>query len=229
MINFIREYPMRYTSFCLTVLLFLTMLNISSSLLAKEVPDPTEQLRPFVDRIVAILTDPDLQGEEKCVTRRDRVMEVASERFDFMEMSKRVLGSTWRKLNEEDKKYFTSLFRRLLEHAYIGKIEDYSKQKVEFRDQRIRGDRAQVMTTVVDKDANVSVSYIMLLEGDKWMVYDIVVEGVSLIRNYMEQFKEILRKDGYDKLLVQLEDKVTELEESIGRACPVEIIERRGA
>lgn len=221
------KYRTIHWQVCLSLLFLL--LTLPGSLAAENVPDPTEQLRPFVERIVGILTDPELQGPENCVVRRDKVMEVATERFDFPEMSKRVLGSTWRKLSETDKKYFTSLFKRLLEHAYIGKIEDYSKQKVVFRDQRIRGERAQVMTAVVDKDVTVAVSYIMLLENDTWMVYDIVVEGVSLVRNYMEQFKEILRKEGYDNLLVQMEEKVIELEEGIGRSCPVEIIERRSS
>jgi len=196
---------------------------------AAPAPDPTEQFKPYVDKIVSILTDPELQTEEKCISRRNKVMEVAGERFDFEEMSKRVLGRTWRKLSVDDRKYFVSLFTRLLEHAYIGKIEDYSKQTVVFKDQRVKDDRAQVNTEIVDKDVTVAVSYIMMLKGDIWMVYDIVVEGVSLVRNYMDQFKEILRKEGYPKLLKQVEEKVTELEEEIGRPCPVEIIERNAS
>ena len=194
---------------------------------ATQQPDPTEQLRPFMDRIVSILTDPALQGDEKCIQRRDEVMKVAKERFDFDEMSKRVLGKEWRSLNNDEKKHFSSLFTKLLEHAYIGKIESYSKQKVVFKDQRIKDDRAQVMTDVVDKDVIISVSYIMMLDGNLWKVYDIVVEGVSLVRNYMEQFKEIIRKEGYASLLKQVEDKVSELEQGIGKACPVDITERK--
>ncbi|MCL7488141.1 MAG: ABC transporter substrate-binding protein [Desulfobulbaceae bacterium] len=204
-------------------------IGVPGSTSAAQPPDPTEQMRPFVDRIVAILTDPDLQGEEKCIKRREKVMEVASERFDFHEMSKRVLGRTWNTLDKDDQDYFVSLFKRLLEHAYIGKIEDYSEQKVVFRDQRVRGDRAQVDTDIVDQDLVIAVSYIMLLEGDMWKVYDIVVEGVSLVRNYMEQFKEILRKESYASLLKQVEDKVTELEQSIGKPCPVEIRDKADA
>lgn len=195
---------------------------------AAKTPDPTEQLRPFVERIVAILTDPNLQGDEKCLQRREKVKAVASERFDFNEMSKRVVGSTWRTLNDEQKKHFIGLFTKLLEHAYFGKIEDYSKQKVLFKEQRVKDDRAQVITEIVDKDVNVTVSYIMMLDGSVWKVYDIVVEGVSLVRNYMEQFKEILRKEGYSSLVKQVEDKVTELDKSIGRPCPVDITEKTG-
>lgn len=210
--------------FAVASLAFLSLSNLGH---AAQAPDPTEQFRPFVEKIVSILTDPELQGEENCILRREKVMKVASERFDFTEMSKRVLGRTWRDLSEDDREYFVSLFKRLLEHAYIGKIEDYSKQNVVFKDQRIKGDRAQVITNIIDKDVTVSVSYIMILKSNIWMVYDIVVEGVSLVRNYMEQFKEILRKEGYPYLLKQVEDKVSELEQSIGKPCPVEIIDKQ--
>ena len=203
--------------------------SCSSFVVAAIPPDPTEQLRPFMDRIVTILTDPELEGDENCIQRRDRVMEVASERFDFDEMSKRVLGKKWRKLNDDDRKYFVFLFTKLLEHAYIGKIETYSKQKVIFKNQRIKNDRAQVSTEVVDKDVIISVSFIMMLRGDMWKVYDIIVEGVSLVRNYMEQFKEILRKDDYATFLKQVEEKVIDLEEGIGKPCPVFINERKDA
>lgn len=220
---------MKRQYFCFLLLLVGSFVIMSMPCYSKaaQVPDPTEQFKPYVEKIVSILTDPSLQGDEKCVSRRDKVMKIAKERFDFEEMSKRVLGRAWRDLKAEDREYFVSLFTRLLEHAYIGKIEDYSKQTVVFTDQRIKGDRAQVNTEIVDKDVTVAVSYIMMLEKDIWMVYDIIVEGVSLVRNYMDQFKEILRKEGYPKLLKQVEDKVTELEREIGKPCPIEIIEKK--
>ncbi len=178
--------------------------------------DPTEQLRPFVNKLVSIFTDPELLGEEKSLPRREKALKAASERFDYKEMSKRVLGKKWRQLGPDEKGNFVALFTQLLEHAYIGKIEGYSKPKVEFKDQRIKGKRAQVNTRIVDTDNVISVSYIMLLKDDKWMVYDIIVEGVSLVRNYMDQFKEILRKDDYASLVKQVEDKITELEQGNG-------------
>lgn len=183
---------------------------------AAKLPDPTEQFRPFVKKLVIILTDPDLLGKEKSAQRHKKVMGAASEHFDFHEMSKRVLGKTWRKLNKDDREYFVSLFTRLLEHTYISKFEGYSKQKVVFKGQRIKGERAQVTTDILDKDNVITVSYIMMLKDGVWKVYDIVVEGVSLVRNYMDQFREILRKEEYAALLKQLEDKVTELETSNG-------------
>lgn len=192
--------------------IFLFLGSTSSANAAQQPPDPTEQFRPFIEKLAAILTDPNLQGEEKRVERREKAMTFASEHFDFQEISKRVLGRTWRTLSKDEQKYFVTLFTSLLEHSYIGQIEGYAKQEVEFKSQRIKGKRAQVNTTIVDRSGMITVSYTMMLKDGVWKVYDIIVEGVSLVRNYMSQFREILRKEEYASLLKQLEDKVAELE-----------------
>ena len=174
-------------------------------------PDPTEQFRPFLKKVTDALADPALKNIPKNEQGR-RMVNVVRERFDFREMSKRVLGQQWRDLNNSEQKDFEDLFTQMLQYAYIGKIDDYTGQKVEFTQQRVKGERAEVQTLLVDKDKSVSVSYIMLLRGDQWMAYDVVVEGVSLIRNYMEQFKEILKKDGYAGLVRQVKEKVEQIE-----------------
>ena len=174
-------------------------------------PDPTEQFRPFLKKVTDVLADPGLKTLPKNEQGR-RIINVVKEHFDFREMSKRVLGQQWRELNDSQQKEFEDLFTRMLQYAYIGKIDDYTGQKVEFTQQRVKGDRAEVQTLLVDKDKSVAVSYIMLLRGEQWMAYDVVVENVSLIRNYMEQFREILKKDGYTGLVAQVKAKISEIE-----------------
>ena len=192
--------------------LFLIVLAVSfSQKTAFAAPDPTEQFRPFLKKVTDALADPALKTLPKNEQGR-RMVNVVRERFDFREMSKRVLGQQWRDLNDSEQKDFEDLFTQMLQYAYIGKIDDYTGQKVEFSQQRVKGERAEVQTLLVDKDKSVSVSYIMLLRGDQWMAYDVVVEGVSLIRNYMEQFKEILKKDGYAGLVRQVKEKVEQIE-----------------
>lgn len=110
------------------IILFLGSISATNVDAAKR-PDPTKQFRPFVEEMVTILTDPDLQGKEKSAQRSEKVMTAASEHFDFQEMIKRVLGKTWRKLSKDDREYFVKLFTRLLEHTYIGKIEGLSRNK----------------------------------------------------------------------------------------------------
>jgi len=174
-------------------------------------PDPTEQLRPFLDRIVAELKSTEFKQDPSC-QQCQRIVDIASEHFDFYEMSKRVLGKQWRTLSQQQKDQFVTLFTRLLQYAYIGKVEDYIDKKIEFDRQRIKGNRAEVLTQLVDVNKTIPVSYIMILKGDKWMAYDIIVEGVSLIRNYMEQFRSILRDEKFSGLIDRLESKILELE-----------------
>ena len=175
------------------------------------VPDPSEQLRPFLNRIVAELKKADFKQDPSC-HQCQRIVDIASEHFDFYEMSKRVLGRQWRKLSQEQKDQFVNLFTRLLQYAYIGKVEDYVDKEIKFGRERIKGNRAEVQTQLVDGSKTIPVSYIMILKGDKWMAYDIVVEGVSLVRNYMEQFRSILRKEQFSGLISRMENKILELE-----------------
>ncbi|MGD9948452.1 MAG: phospholipid-binding protein MlaC [Desulfobulbus sp.] len=175
-------------------------------------PDPTEQFRPFLDKVTALLADPALKKlsqKEQC----QRVIVVVRERFDFQEMSKRVLGRYWSTLSATEQSQFEELFTQLLQYAYVGKIDEYSGQKVEFGQQRIRGERAEVRTLLVDNNRTIPVSYILQLKGGQWMAYDVVVEGVSLIRNYMEQFQQIISKDGYSQLVDQIKNKISQLEQ----------------
>jgi phospholipid transport system substrate-binding protein len=178
---------------------------------ATQIPDPTEQMKPFVNKIMNMLKNADFKKDPKCIICQ-RLIDVSRERFDFNEMSKRVLGKTWRKIGKDERAEFVDLFTHLLQFAYIGKLEDYTGQGVIFKQQRIRGKRAEVKTIIADAQKSVSVSYIMLLEGDQWMVYDVVIEGVSLVRNYMEQFRQIIRKEKYNGLVKQVKTKITELE-----------------
>ncbi|WP_169737401.1 MlaC/ttg2D family ABC transporter substrate-binding protein [Desulfobulbus elongatus] len=180
-------------------------------------PDPTEQLRPFLDKVTTTLSDPGLKHMPR-QEQSNRMIGVIRERFDFREMSKRVIGQQWRSLSEKEQAEFEALFTQLLQYAYVGKIEDYSGQRIQYLQQRIRGERAEVQTLLVDENKSIPISYIMLLRNDQWMAYDIVVEGVSLVRNYMEQFSEILRKDGYPGLVAQLKEKIADLEKNINKS-----------
>jgi phospholipid transport system substrate-binding protein len=175
-------------------------------------PDPTEQIKPTVAKIVELLRDTEFQESSRCV-QCDRIVAAAKERFDFYEMSKRVLGKQWNQLSQQEKDAFVEKFTQLLQYAYIGRLEAYAEQEIVYKGQRIRGKRAEVQTEMVDKDIAIPVSYIMILKGDQWKVYDIVVERISLVRNYMEQFRQILRKEKYAGLMKQLEQKIKELEQ----------------
>lgn len=197
--------------------LFFTVTVAGMQAAAAVPPDPTEQFRPFIAKVTKTLADPDLKTLSKQEKSR-RLIDVVRERFDFKEMSKRVIGQQWRNLSPGEQDEFESLFTRLLQYVYVDKIDDYSGQEVEFTQQRIKGQRAEVQTLLVDRDKTIPVAYIMILRGNEWMAYDVIVEGVSLVRNYMEQFREILRKDGYSGLTDQIRKKIVELEQESGHS-----------
>ena len=168
---------------------------------------PTEQLQPVLNQLIEVLDDQTLKGDAQKDERRRKIMTIISSGFDFREMSRRVLGKTWDELSEEDQDYFVSQFTKLLENVYIGKLESYGGRSYDFVAERIKGKRAQVTTLIPYDESKIPVHYIMQRELDKWMVYDINIEGVSLVRNYMEQFRTILRKEQYEGLIKIIEDK----------------------
>lgn len=174
---------------------------------AMAVAGPMEQLRPTLSRLTSVLVDPGLKGEQKKVERRAKIMVNIKAGFDFEEMSRRILGSTWNSITPDERQHFTTLMTKLLENVYIGKLENYTGQTIGYVSERVKGDRAQVSTLVEDEGVQIPVHYIMALDEGKWMVYDINIEGVSLVRNYMEQFRSIIRTKKFEGLIKVLEEK----------------------
>ena len=196
--------------FCIAVLCSGTCLQ------AMELDGPTEQLRPALDALIVVLDDESLKGQENKVKRRGLIMAEISSGFDFHEMSRRVLGRTWNEITPEQQNYFVTQMTKLLENVYVGKLETYTGQAVEFVAERIKGNRAQVTTLIEDEGVKLPVHYIMRKTGNKWMVYDINIEGVSLIRNYKEQFRSILRQQKYEGLIKTIENKNLSFEKESG-------------
>jgi len=168
---------------------------------------PTADLKPILDEITAVMGDKNLKGGEHLVERREKIMTNIKRGFDFREMSKRVLGKTWKKIDEKERDFFTELMTKFLENVYIGKLESYSGQTVEYASEAIKGNRAQVTTILENAGVAIPVHYIMRKTEPRWMVYDINIEGVSLVRNYKEQFKSILRSEKFAGLVKVLEEK----------------------
>lgn len=189
-----------------TALVLLHTLAAGSLLLADD-HSPTAQLQPVIDQIIRILDDDALKGDEQKKLRRSQIMDAIASGFDFKEMSRQVLGQTWNEISATERDYFVSQFTKLLENVYIGKLESYGGREVEFVAERIKGKRAQVTTLTPYEGTKIPIHYIMQRELDKWMVYDINIEGVSLVRNYREQFRAILQTQQYEGLIKTIEDK----------------------
>ncbi|NLZ16566.1 MAG: ABC transporter substrate-binding protein, partial [Desulfobulbaceae bacterium] len=139
-------------------------------------PDPTEQIKPVIDKITTMLTE-DYYKKLSREQQFDKFLELAAERFDFDEMSKRVLGPQWNSLPEEQKELFINRFTRLLGYTYMDKIDTYAGEPIIYEESRIRGNRAEVRTSIQFKNGPVPISYITQLKGSEWMTYDLVVEN----------------------------------------------------
>ena len=163
---------------------------------------PTDQLKASVEQIIKVLEDPALRAEARSQERRAAIRKQAEGVFDFTETAKRALGRHWQGLAEKDRQEFTSLFTDLIERAYISKIERYSGERIAYAGEAMDGGLATVRTRFVTKQGTeVPVDYRMQQRGDRWLVYDVSVEGVSLINNYRTQFDKIIQTSSYAELV----------------------------
>jgi phospholipid transport system substrate-binding protein len=166
---------------------------------------PTDQLKAAVEQIVKVLEDPALKADGKTKERRAAIRREAETVFDFGETAKRALGRHWQPLAEKDRQEFTSLFSDLIERAYISKIERYSGERITYTGESIEGALASVRTRFVTKQGSeIPIDYRMQQRGDRWLVYDVVVEGISLINNYRTQFDKIIQTSSYAELVRKL-------------------------
>jgi phospholipid transport system substrate-binding protein len=171
---------------------------------------PTDQLRIQIDRVIKAVEDPELKS--KASDRRATIRRIANETFDFNEMSKRALARHWQARTPAEREEFVKLFADLLERAYVSRIENFSGEKVAYNGDTTDGDVALVRTKIVTKQGtDVPVDYRMLKRSDRWYVYDVVIEGVSLINNYRNQFNKIIQTSSYEALVDRMKSKQNEL------------------
>ncbi len=177
-----------------------------------------EQLKGAIDRVVSTLDSPAMKGEGKADERRAAVRQIANEIFDFGEIARRSLGRYWQPLSDAQRTEFVGLFGDLLERSYISKIELYGGEKIIYSGERMDGDLAIVSTKIITKNGNeVPIDYRLFRRGDRWMVYDVNIEGISLVSNYRTQFNKIIQSNGYNTLVDRMKAKQTESLEDAGQ------------
>ena len=171
--------------------------------------EPLDKIRETVEDVLAVLADETLQAPENQAARRERLRQAVYQRFGFEEMARRSLGRHWRDLSDEQRQGFVALFSDLLERSYVGKIESAGTgSRVEYTRETIDDEGFASIQSVVTNplDSQIEVEY-RLLQRDAsqpWEVYDIVIEGVSLINNYRTQFNNIIHRTSYEGLVKQL-------------------------
>jgi phospholipid transport system substrate-binding protein len=173
---------------------------------------PTEQLRSQVDKVLKLLDDSALKAPDKAKERRTAVRKVADDIFDFAETAKRSLGRHWAARTPEEREEFVKLFGDLLERSYISKIELYGGEKIQYVGDKIEGDTAVVQSKLLTKTGSeVPIEYRMLRKGERWLVYDVVIEGVSLVANYRTQFNKIIQTSSFQDLVKKMKTRQEEL------------------
>lgn len=168
---------------------------------------PTEVVRATLTEVFRILEDPKLKDPAKLMSRRRMLEEVIARRFDYTEMSKRTLASHWTPLTNEQRAEFVDLFKNFLSDRYAGKIEGYSGEKVQYLSERLEGQYAEVRTKLVSSKVEIPMDYRLTNKADHWYAYDIIADGVSLVKNYRSQFEKIIRADSYEELVRRLRER----------------------
>jgi phospholipid transport system substrate-binding protein len=173
---------------------------------------PTDQLKGAIERVVKTIENPALKGESRAPERRAAVRKIANEIFDFGEIARRSLGRHWQGRTDPEHEEFVSLFADLLERSYISKIDQYGGEKIVYTGEKIENDIGLVSTRIITKNGTeVPIDYRLLKRGDRWMVYDVSIEGVSLVSNYRTQFNKIIQTASYAELIRRMKSKQAEV------------------
>jgi phospholipid transport system substrate-binding protein len=189
------------TFFC-----FFFVLGTTVPVLAGE---PTEQIKQTTDKILSVVKDPGLKSPSKAQERRRLIRKAADERFDWEEMARRSLGRYWTQRTTDEKEEFVSLYSKLVERTYMSQVENYSGESVRYGKETIDGDYAVVAVDILTrKNKDISVDYRLQKEGDQWLIYDVSIEGVSLVNNYRTQFNSIIQQSSYENLVKKMRAKV---------------------
>ena len=173
----------------------------------------TDTIKKTVNDVIHIVTDKELKKKSNEQRRRTAIKKSIATIFDSQEMAKRTLGKHWNQRTPAEKKQFVDLFATLLENSYAGKIESYNNEKIVYTKETLDGDFAEVKSKVITpKQDEYTLDYkLMKKDNGSWMVYDVVIEGVSLVSNYRTQFNKIISTNGYAELVKKLQAKSNEL------------------
>jgi len=172
---------------------------------------PTDQLRGGIDQVFKILRDPEMAGDKNAIQRRAAVLTAANGIFDFGEMAKRSLGQHWAARTPGERTQFVALFTDLIQHSYIAKVDQHGGAKMVYKGETLEGDLAAVKTVIpLSNGSEMPLEYRMHNAAGRWQVYDLSLDGISLVSNYRAQFNKIIRIDSYETLVTKLQSHQTE-------------------
>lgn len=184
------------------------LLSITTFLWAEEYGEPGRLIMNTVDKSLTILRNPSLQEEIHMQERRLRLWEAISPVFNFEEMSRRSLGQHWRMRSPEEREVFLELFTTILKDTYAGKLDTYTGEEIIYLSERQENNIATVRTRFITRNNEISVDYRLLNRQGEWTVYDVIIEGVSMVNNYRSQFNSILLRSSFNDLILRLKERL---------------------
>jgi phospholipid transport system substrate-binding protein len=194
------------------VSMILVCFCLLATLPAQALAGATDEVKRVVDEVVRIVGDAELKKPQNEPQRRQALRKSISSIFDYQEMAQRSLATHWKARTPAERQEFVGLFQTLLENSYAGKIEGYRNEKIVYLKETVDGQHAEVKSKViVPKGDEYSLDYRLAQKGGKWMVYDVVIEGVSLVSNYRGQFNRLINNEGYPALVKKLRTKSEEI------------------
>jgi phospholipid transport system substrate-binding protein len=180
---------------------------------------PIVQIKATVDQAISLLNDKALQGAAKHDARQSRLFKLVDQRFDFPLMGRLALGRAWAGADRGERQRFVHLFAQLLKNTYIRRVDSYAAEKIIFKKQIVRKDLALVYSYYDKNNEKFSINYKMKRNNDgQWLVFDVVIEGVSVVKQYRQQFQEILKNESMQALNKRLADKVKALVRAVNVA-----------
>jgi phospholipid transport system substrate-binding protein len=169
---------------------------------------PFDTVKGHVNEVLRVLRDPALQGEANEEAKQEQIEAIADEMFDYVALSRLTLSRNWKKFNNDQKKEFVQLYRSILEKAYMDRILSYTDEKVTFgKETMLSEKKAEVQTHIITKSVEIPIFYRVYLKDGKWKVYDVIIEGISLVKNYRTQFRDILANNPPEEVLKILRKK----------------------
>ena len=178
---------------------------------AEDAADPTFVVKKTIDEVIRLVTDEELKKPEQLSRRRILLEEAIGKHFSFSEMAKRSLAAHWKRHSQEERQEFVRLFQSLLSKTYAGKIENFSGEEIRYLKERRKNSYAEVQTQIISPKMEVALYYRLIKKDGTWWVYDVVVDGVSLVKSYRSQFSRIIRRSSYADLVITLREKSQEI------------------
>ena len=207
---------MKRKRFCIHMVVISLMINLTVVSVCFAGSEITNKLKNTINKVISTLKDEALKND--LPARRAILRNTINDQFNYRQMVMRSLAKNWDVRSAEEQQLFIALFKSLLENSYANKLESFSNEKINYLDEVVKGEYALVKTEVVRKATTVGVDYKLVRENGVWQVYDFVIEGVSMVRNYRAQFTKIIHKHSYEVLVQKLTDKINALKK--GSSAP---------